>query len=102
MTVVTLCLYFTFLHDSFTVQMLFEACDLNAAVEEVPGFWTDYISTGSLDHMTVMKMLDVSVNLSGLPVPAAENVKMKLGALAAQLWQHKFDAEEQRVYVKDP
>ena len=82
--------------------MLFEACDLNAAAEEIPKFWMDYTSTGSLDHGTIIKMLEVSVNLSGLPNQAAQDVRPKLGELAAQLWQHKIDAQEQRVYVRQP
>ncbi|KAK3921933.1 Protein PTCD3-like protein, mitochondrial [Frankliniella fusca] len=81
---------------------LFDACDLNAAIREVPEFWKHYLGTGNLHEETILKMLEVAVNVSALPDPAAIETRPVLGELAANFLMYKIDTESQRVFEKVP
>lgn len=82
--------------------MLFEACDVNGAIKEVPKFWRHYIGTGALHEETVIKMLEVAVNTSGLPDPAAVEVRPVLSELAEKLLTYKIESGKDRLFEKVP
>lgn len=81
---------------------LFEACDLNCAIREVPELWKHYLGTGSLNEETLLKMFDVAKNVSALPDPASLEIRPVLGELSENFLTYKINAESQRVFEKVP
>lgn len=75
---------------------------MSAEIKSFPTYWKDYISTGAFNEETLLKMLEVAVNLTGLPDPEAIEARKVLGDLANILFIFKVEKEKEKVFVTTP
>lgn len=83
-------------------QLLFDACDMNAEVKSFPSYWNHYLMSGALNEETLLKMLEVAVNLTSLPDPEVPEVRKSLGESAEKLFLFKMEKEKENVFVSIP
>lgn len=83
-------------------KVLFEACDANAAISDFPGYWRDYMGTGAFHEETISTMLEVAVNLTGLPDPEVQKIRPVIGSLASNFILFKIEYEKDRVFERVP
>lgn len=60
------------------------------------------MAAGAPNEETLLKMLEVAVNLTALPMPEVEEARKVLGELADNLFLYKMEQEKSRVFVTIP
>ncbi|XP_034233899.1 protein PTCD3 homolog, mitochondrial [Thrips palmi] len=83
-------------------QVLFDACDVHAEIKSFPTYWNHYMSSGSFNEETLLKMLEVAVNLTGLPDPEAIEMRKVVSESAVNLFLFKMEKEKDNVFVSIP